>query len=187
MQTTPLTHDITHHTDERPRSTTGICRIDHDDARSHSWRVTLQRQNRIYTRNFPDRRHGGTAQALEAAQTYRDGLLAQHPGMSRRAQCAILKKNNRSGVSGVTRSAVVDRRSKTPSPAACWIARWPGEGGTVTQRQFAVKQFGEWGAFLKAVEARQHGLACLEDDPDAVDQATVEACADESRPSTTRT
>lgn len=103
--------------------------------------------------------------------------------MSRRAQCAILKKNNRSGVSGVTRRVLVDRRSKTPSPAACWIARWPGEGGTVTQRQFAVKQFGEWGAFLKAVEARQHGLACMDDHTAAVDQATVEVCTDESTPS----
>ncbi|ULA59818.1 MAG: hypothetical protein LZF60_160148 [Nitrospira sp.] len=73
---------------------TGICRIEQDARRG--WRVTLQRQHRIYTRNFSDHRYGGTAQALDAAQTYRDDLLAQHPHMTRRAQCAILKKHNRS-------------------------------------------------------------------------------------------
>jgi len=72
--------------------------------------VSLQRQNRVYARKFSDRRYGGTNQAVEAAQAYRDGLLAQNPRMTRRAQCAILKKNNQRGLSGVTRSVVVDHR-----------------------------------------------------------------------------
>jgi hypothetical protein len=50
-----------------------------------------------------------------------------------------------------------------------WVARWPGENGRATQRRFSVKRFGEWGAFLKAVEVRQHGLACLEDAPSTHD------------------
>jgi len=146
-----------------------ICRIDRDRTHQHAWQVTVRRSNQVYTRNFPDRRHGGRDQALAAAQAYRDALLDEHAPMTRRARCAVLRKSNQSGVSGVTRSVIVDRRSKTPSPAACWIARWPGEGGTVTQRRFSVTRFGEWGAFLKAVEARRHGLACLDDAPVRVD------------------
>jgi hypothetical protein len=150
---------------------TGIYRL---TRRSRAgWQVTLQRQHRTYTRKFSDHRYGGTAQALDAAQAYRDGLLVQHPGMSRRAQCAILKKNNRSGVSGVTRSIVIDRRLKTVGPTVYWVARWPGENGTATQRRFSVKRFGEWGAFLRAVEARRHGLACLEEGTPTHDQTTV--------------
>lgn len=143
------------------RSMTGIYRIDHHGPRG--WRVSVQRQHRLHTRKFPDHRYGGTAQALDAAQTYRDALLAAHPPMTRRAQCAILKRNNRSGVSGVTRSIVLDRRLKAVAPTVYWVARWPGENGRAIQRRFSVKRFGEWGAFLKAVEARQHGLACLEE------------------------
>ncbi len=59
------------------------------------------------------------AQALEAAQTYRDEIFAEPPGMTRRAQYAILKKNNRTGVSGVTRSVVMDRRLEALAPPSC--------------------------------------------------------------------
>ena len=111
----------------------------------------------MYTRNFPDLRHGGRDEALVAAQAYRDALLAEHPPLGRRARCAILKKNNRSGVAGVTRIVSIDRRWKQVARAAYWVARWPGEGGTVKQRRFAVTKYGERGAFLKAVQARKHG------------------------------
>ena len=141
----------------------GIIRIDRDAAWKHLWQVTIQRRNRLYTRNFPDLRHGGRDEALVAAQAYRDALLAEHPPLTRRARCAILKKNNRSGVAGVTRIVSIDRRWKHVARAAYWVARWPGEGGTVKQRRFAVTKYGERGAFLKAVQARKHGLACLED------------------------
>lgn len=163
MHTTPYHEDQSQHAGELRRSMKGICRIHHHGPTG--WRVTLQRQKQLYTRKFSDHRYGGTAEALEAAQTYRDSLLAKHPGMTRRAQCAILKKNNTSGVSGVTRSVVIDCRLKTLDPAVYWVARWPGETGIPTQRRFAVKKYGEWGAFLKAVEARRHGLACLDETP----------------------
>lgn len=69
---------------------TGIYRIDNHGARG--WRISLQRQHRIHTRKFSDHCYGGTAQALDAAQTHRDGLLAVDPRMMRRAQCAFLRE-----------------------------------------------------------------------------------------------
>jgi hypothetical protein len=96
----------------------GIIRIDRDASRKHLWQVSVQRQNRIYTRNFSDLRHGGRDQALAAAQAKRDALLAQHPPLPRRAHCAILKKNNQSGVVGVTRIVSIDRRWKHVARAA---------------------------------------------------------------------
>lgn len=153
----------------------GIIRIDRDASRKHLWQVSIQRRNRIYTKNFPDQRYGGKQQALAAAQVYRDALLVQHAPLTRQVHCAILKKNNRSGVAGVTRIVSIDRRWRNVARAAYWVARWPGEGGTVKQRRFAVTKYGERGAFLKAVEARRHGLACLDDSPPSISPSKIEA------------
>ena len=90
MQTTRPLDDNAPRTGALHRSMTGIYRIDRDDL--VGWLVSLQRQNRLYARKFSDRRYGGANQALEAAHSYREGLLAQHPRMTRRAQCAILKE-----------------------------------------------------------------------------------------------
>ena len=142
-----------------------IGRIDHDRTNRHGWRVTIQRWNRISIRNFSDRHYGGRDQALAAAQVYRDELLAQRAPMTRRARCTILKKNNQSGVSGVTRlEPRAHGREQTLGPAY-WVARWPGEGRRIRQRRFSVTKYGEWGAYLKAVQARQHGVATMEDEP----------------------
>ncbi len=142
-----------------------IGRIDRASTRRHYWQVTIQRWNRVYIRNFPDRRHGGRDQALAAAQAYRDNLLAQHAPMTRQARCAVLKKHNQSGMSGVTRIVPIDRRCTQAIRPACWVARWPGKGRTIVHRSFSVAKYGEWGAYLNAVQARQHGLAIMDDVP----------------------
>ena len=80
-----------------------IRRVDHDASRTHCWRVTVQRRKRIFVRDFSDGRHGGRQPALQAAQLYRDKLVKAHPPLSKAAYCAIRKKNNRSGISGLTR------------------------------------------------------------------------------------
>ncbi len=144
-----------------------ITRVDRNTPHKHLWQVTVRRWNRVYTRSFSDRRHSGREQALAAAQGYRDSILAQQTPMPRRTRCAVLKRNNRSGVAGVTRILLSDPRDKQAPRSACWVARWPGDGKTIRQRSFSVSKHGEWGAFLKAVEARQHGLATMDDEPPA--------------------
>ncbi len=134
-----------------------ITRHEHGAVGTHYWKVTIRRQKRNYIRNFADQRHGGKDQAFVAAQAYREAVLADHPLMTRQARCAIVRKDNRSGVPGVT------RRPKHLTQAAYWVARWPGEGKTIKQRRFSVMTYGETGAFLKAVEARRHGLATMDE------------------------
>ncbi|MEO7862834.1 MAG: hypothetical protein ABIU05_20830 [Nitrospirales bacterium] len=80
-----------------------IRRVDHDASSTHCWRVTVQRRTRIFVRDFSDGRHGGRQPALQAAQVYRDALVKVYPPLSMVAYCAIRKKNNRSGISGLTR------------------------------------------------------------------------------------
>ena len=139
-----------------------LCRIDRHTR--HEWRVTIQRRNQSCLRNFSDRRHGGRDQVLAAARAYRDEILAQHPPMTRQERWQVLKKHNQSGVSGVTRLEPPDHNGQEPVGTAYWVARWPGEGKRIRQRRFSVTTYGEWGAYLRAVEARQHGLATLVDD-----------------------
>ncbi|MGC3975896.1 MAG: AP2/ERF family transcription factor [Nitrospira sp.] len=70
-----------------------------------------------------------------------------------------------SGVSGVTRLEPRYQDCQETLGPAYWVARWPGEGKTIRQRRFSVTKYGEWGAYLKAVQAREHGLATMDDEP----------------------
>ncbi len=137
-----------------------IYRIDHEASRTHSWHVTVQRRGQIFSRYFSDGKHGGKRCALQAAKAYRDSLVEQYQPLSRKEFCLIRKKNNRSGVSGVTRHEVPGR---TPtSPRRCfWLAQWPIGDGKARQRKFSVKRHGERGAYLKAIQARSRALARL--------------------------
>ncbi len=80
-----------------------ISRIDHERSGIHSWFVTVQRRGRIYRRHFADGVYGGKRKALDAAKVYRDALLARLRPLTKAECCRIQKRNNRSGVLGVTR------------------------------------------------------------------------------------
>jgi hypothetical protein len=83
-----------------------IYRVDHEAKRTHCWLVIVQRRRRIYHRHFSDGVHGGKRKALQAAICYQNALVSKLRGLTRREVCAIKKKNNRSGISGVTRIEV---------------------------------------------------------------------------------
>ncbi|MCC2644014.1 MAG: hypothetical protein K0S45_4427, partial [Nitrospira sp.] len=115
-----------------------IRRVDHEASGTHCWRVTVQRRTRVFVRTFSDGLHGGSQAALQAAQAYRDQLIEIHPPLAMPAYCAILKKNNRSGVSGLLR---VDRaevcRGKRQHKL-CWEAQWPIGNGRSRHRKFSI-------------------------------------------------
>lgn len=77
-----------------------IHRVDHPQSGTHGWFVTVRPQSRIHRRRFSDGRYGGREEALLAAQVYRDQLIQVYPPFAMPVYCAILKKNNRSRVSG---------------------------------------------------------------------------------------
>jgi hypothetical protein len=52
---------------------------------------------------LPGQALGGKGKALAAAKAYRNELISQHPPISRREFCTSLRRNNRSGVTGVYR------------------------------------------------------------------------------------
>ena len=140
----------------------GIYRIDHEKSRTHSWLVTIQRRGQVYNRHFADRVYGGKRKALEAAKAYRERLSSELKPLTRQELCAIRKKNNRSGVSGVTRIDVQEKSRGRLYRRVYWDAQWPIGNGTARHKKFSIKKYGERGAFLRALKARRKALKALD-------------------------
>lgn len=145
----------------KPSLAMHIYRIDHDRSRTHSWVVTVQRRGRVYSRHFMDTVYGGKRTALDAAKMYRDNLVACLRPLTRQEHCRIRKKNNRSGVSGVTRIDVSEHSRGRSYRKCYWLAQWPIGGGKAKTRKCSIKRYGERGAFQRALQARREALKNL--------------------------
>ena len=135
--------------------------IDHEASHTHCWRVTVQRRTRIYVRSFSDGRYGGAEQALVAATTYRDALIRSNPPLSKPVYCAILKKTNRSGVSGLSR---IDRWEFSKGRRVhrlYWDVQWPIENCQSRHKKFSILKYGEDGAYRCTIKAREAGLKSI--------------------------
>ncbi len=143
----------------------GIIRIDDAGSRTHLWRVTIQRRHQITMKHFSDGVYGGRTKALKAAKMFRDEVLAASVHMTRKAFCGIRKKNNRSGVSGVTRIEQYETQRGRKRLRLYWVAQWPLGLGRAKQRKFSVLVYGEQGAYLRALKARRQALAALGGQP----------------------
>ncbi len=138
-----------------------IYRVDDVKSRTHSWLVTVQRRGRIYHRHFTDGIYGGKRKALDEAKAYRDSLIAHLPPFTRLERCNIKRKNNRSGISGVTRIDGVTVSRGRSYHRRYWLAQWPIGNGKAQMKKFSIKQYGEQGAFRLAVRARREALKSL--------------------------
>ena len=81
--------------------------------------------------------------------------------LSKAAYCAIRKKNNRSGISGLTR---VDTWQIYKGRRFCrlyWDAQWPIGHGKAQHKKFSITKYGEHGAYRRAFTARNTALKAL--------------------------
>jgi AP2 domain len=138
-----------------------IYRIDSATSRTHSWLVTVQRRGRIYHRHFADLVYGGKQKARDAAKLYRDSLVVNLRPLTRPEVCQIKKKNNRSGISGVTRIDIMDTSRGRRYHRQYWLAQWPIGNGRAKTKKFSITRYGEHGARERAVRARHEALTCL--------------------------
>mgnify|MGYP001552221041 CR=1 FL=1 len=114
-------------------------------------------------RNFADKKLGGKGKALAAAKAYRDDLLQKYPPMSRTEFCAILRSNNKSGVSGVCKySKPFSLKDGTVKKNWYWEATWPIGKSRQSHIAFSVNDLGERKARQLAIRARKNALAELE-------------------------
>lgn len=138
-----------------------IRRVDHAASHTHCWRVTVQRRKRIFVRDFSDGCHASQQHALQAAQMYRDKLVKTYPALSKVAYCAIRKKNNRSGISGLTRVDTWQMYKGRRFRRLYWDAQWPIGHRQAQHRKFSITKYGEHGAYRRAFTARNTALKAL--------------------------
>ncbi len=139
----------------------GITRVDHERSRTHAWRVTIQRQGKVHVGHFSDGVFGGKQKALAAAKKYRDSLLAKYPPLTRKEYCSILRRNNRSGLAGVSYHAEVIETERGPVERRFWIARLPLQPWRTKLVKFSIAKYGAEEAFRRAVKARLDALESL--------------------------
>jgi hypothetical protein len=75
--------------------------------------------------------------------------------------CGILKQNNRSGVSGVTRVDRLERIRGRLYRRLFWEAQWPIGEGRAKHKKFSILKYGEAGAYEMARAARETALQAL--------------------------
>ena len=150
----------------------GITRVDHERSRTHAWRVTIQRQGKVHVGHFSDGVFGSKPKALVAAKKYRDSLLSKFPPLSRKDYCSILRRNNRSGLAGVSYHAEVIETERGPVERRFWIARLPLEPWRTKLVKFSIAKYGAEEAFRRAVKARMDALEGLSGtfDPGSTDR-----------------
>lgn len=135
-----------------------IVRIDNPKSRTHAWRVTLQRQNRIVAKSFSDGICGGKRKALQAAIAYRNWLLAECSIAEHRHWVRNrLRRNNTSGIPGVGRYEAL-ANPDTGRCKAFWLASWIDERGASRKRKFSVSCHGERQAKRLAIAEREQQL-----------------------------
>lgn len=133
----------------------GIYRRDYTPSQA-GWQVRIHRRGRIVVdTRFRDKDHGGADAALRAAQAYRDLAIRCHAPMPLRERNQILRRNNTTGVPGVTR--VLDRGKYDLFCAATMLP-----DGRRLCRRFSIAKYGEHRAFELAVAARQEQLERVE-------------------------
>ena len=135
-----------------------IRRIDNKTNRTFAWLVQVQRNNHIVMKMFTDAVYGGKPKALQAAICYREQLLAEvNPFEHQLWRRAILRRNNTSGISGVSRHDKIVN-PKTGSRRVFWLAFWVNEHGATRQRKFSVMLYGELEAKQLAIAERERQL-----------------------------
>jgi len=143
-----------------PSATPGVCRIDQPHKHNHGYFVRISRRGKVHSAFFTDKKHGGRALALAAAQAHYLKLrekLGMPRRRSRRWNAQIVRRRGRSGIFGVQR--MIDRRVKPWRK--CWRATWSPELGVVRSKQFSIRKHGEEKARRLAIRARRAGVRSM--------------------------
>lgn len=143
------------------------------DAAGHSWtwRVMISRDKRwMCNKSFADVKFGGEQAALAAAIAYRDEILKRAAPIQRAVRNQQLRRNNTSGVSGVSRNAYRGYEF--------YLAQTMLPDGRRLRRAFGVAKYGEEQARELAVAERMRQLALAARHSDAGTRPSQPSAAD---------
>lgn len=127
------------------------------------WHVCIKRQNQDWYKYFSDSTYGGHANALTAAQAWRDETLAQVSGPDYEVwKRARPNASNTSGMVGVARGVSRQTlKNGRVQESAYWYAYWQGLDGKRRTRAISVRKYGEEQAKAIACRIRQEGLLAV--------------------------
>jgi hypothetical protein len=98
---------------------------------------------------------------LPAAKAYRDELIASHPPLGKPIYCAIFKKTNRFGISGLSRIDRWEFSKRRRVRRLYWEAQWPIANFQSRHKKFSILKYGEDGAYRCTIKAREAGLKSI--------------------------
>lgn len=136
----------------------GIRRVDCKATRTHGWYATVRRKSGELTRVFSDGRYGGRRVSYRAAVAWIAEQWKRCPTMPRAKRMSLLRRNNRTGISGVYRWPA-DGRDIT---GAYWAVQWvPVPKQPPVRRKFSVSHHGEQAAKRLAAKVRRAAVSAI--------------------------
>ena len=164
--------------DETSNNMYGISRIDCEKYHTHAWKVSLSRHGKRHVKKFPDKKCGGKDKALHNAFQFRDQLLLKYPPITRRDYCDTMRRNNKTGITGVYKYVKSYRlKDGTLKHSWYWEANWPDAEGISVCKAFSVKRYGEEFAKQMAINARGKGLQTIKGTFWAAQRGDLQACS----------
>jgi len=124
-------------------------------SRDPGYLVKIERRHVVYTQWFGFTLCGGQAEALIAAQRWRDEQTRRLEPVTKQEFVSMIRTNNTSGTAGVMRTTQrTKKRSGQFWSADYWVAK-PPRGIKVSCRYFSISKYGEERAKIQAIAARQ--------------------------------
>ena len=114
------------------------------------WKVELKRNGLALFKRFTFKMHQGEAAALLRAQAWRDQMVRQHPPVARRQRADILRRNNTTGIPGVS------CRTDAEGAPRYWIVQTYIGPGTMLRKCFSVGRYGAQARQLAIAERQEH-------------------------------
>lgn len=137
------------HNGQKDASMYGIVR------RKTYWHVKLERSRQRFSKTFSFAQLGGVEHALAQAQAWRDDIVRKHPPVMRQQRANKLRRNNKTGIVGVTCVLGTDGRPLQ------WSAHTYIAPGQLLQKTFSVYRYGDDARKL-AIAERQKQLEQME-------------------------
>ncbi|MDA7672849.1 hypothetical protein N8615_00480 [Verrucomicrobiales bacterium] len=122
-----------------------------DSPKTHGWQVHVRRGGVLKTKLFSDRIHSGKKEALEAAKTYRDGLLEEMADLARPLWKIKRTSRTNTGHLGVSLTKYENQSGKKRKVITVTARE---ELGKAVNRKFSVDKLGYEKAVKKAVSWR---------------------------------
>lgn len=139
----------------------GVRRVDDERSKTHGWSAIVSRVSGKATRTFSDNAHGGREAAYQKAVAWAEEHFKKYPAKKRIARITHLRRNNRSGISGVYRYPADESDQR---PGAYWAAKWVVKPNTPPKiRKLMIAKYGESQAKWLAIQARIKGVEATAD------------------------